>query len=92
MDIAFSEIPTFDLVHLVHDDESLGVDLVDDFFHLPLLEPVDDARDLVIALFRVGALNLVERRAPTEPVANRLDHDLRRARDDLERLQLNNPL
>ncbi len=87
MDIAFAEIPAFDLGHLVYDDERLGVDLVDDFFHLPLLEPVDDARDLVIALFRISALNLVERSAPSEPVPHRLDHDVRYARDDFERLR-----
>ena len=47
VNIAFLEIPAFDLCHLIHDDERFRVDIVDDVFDFSFFEPVDDTRDFL---------------------------------------------
>lgn len=85
MDIPLFEVPASDFRYIVDGDESVAVDFVDDFLHLAVFEPVDDAGDFLVFFICISAFDDIIGGVSAEPVVDGLDEELRLFRNDLIR-------
>src|SRR5690606_35185399 len=68
--------------YVIDGNEGLFVDFVDDFLHLAVFKPVDDAGDFFMFGIRVGAFDNIVCRISAEAVVNGLDDQFRFTRNN----------